>query len=672
MLKRSVNLKLLLKLPVFLLGICLAAAPALAVTIEVADSSGLVGETVLVPVSISDVAGDIWSAELNFSWYANHATLTGVETVGTLTQDWVVNFLGGSGSGNVSAAGAAPLAGDGVLVYLEFLLGPNTGTTYLNFNSAVLNEGDPVPELLNGQISIGPLPAVNIYPDSGLLVVGDDLEFSTSSGSEPYTYTSSDPAVAYFMTDTSILHAQSPGSVQAFTEDASGTTDATTGVIEVRPFRLQALAVSGTQGQTVLVPLLINNPAGYGIVSAEISASWYASTATFTGVVTTGTLLEAAGWATPAVSSTTNSVFLASAGSTSLPSVGVLLYLEFTVNSSFNLSIDPGLFNETYQALPVNGYVTVTPLPTLTLSPATANMLVGDDLQLVLSGTPTLPLIYHWSDPSVLSVSADGLITAHEPTWSEIWVTDSLGAESNHLVINVYDFALPALGVSVAADETVMIPIKVERELDDLDIFSFELGVSFSSYYVEFLGAVSAGSATEDWGAPLAVDEGGLVMVYHAGATSLAGCPTGLIYLEFRGLPTIGYTYSGFSLNRALFNEGDPRVLINYGDPCIVSAVPQAPGAGLTMLPNHPNPFNPGTMIRFEVGEQGGIGNLAIYSARGELVRQLVSGPMSSGSHHEVFWDGRDDSGRLQSSGVYFSRLEVAGSRVIGKMVLIK
>jgi flagellar hook assembly protein FlgD len=54
---------------------------------------------------------------------------------------------------------------------------------------------------------------------------------------------------------------------------------------------------------------------------------------------------------------------------------------------------------------------------------------------------------------------------------------------------------------------------------------------------------------------------------------------------------------------------------------------------------------------------------LRIYNVAGRLVRTLVSGELAAGAYQRV-WDGRDESGSLVGSGVYFYRLAtVAGTR---------
>lgn len=85
---------------------------------------------------------------------------------------------------------------------------------------------------------------------------------------------------------------------------------------------------------------------------------------------------------------------------------------------------------------------------------------------------------------------------------------------------------------------------------------------------------------------------------------------------------------------------------------------------------NRPNPFNPTTTIRFVVPEREHV-SLVVYDASGRVVRTLIDEMAESGAR-EAVWDGRDDRGVGQSSGVYFYRL-TTGKRVESKkMVLLK
>ena len=83
-----------------------------------------------------------------------------------------------------------------------------------------------------------------------------------------------------------------------------------------------------------------------------------------------------------------------------------------------------------------------------------------------------------------------------------------------------------------------------------------------------------------------------------------------------------------------------------------------------------PNPFNPATDIRFGLPAAART-TLRVFDVSGRLVRTLVDGPLSAGAHTRR-WDGRDESGRDASSGVYFVRLLAGADRAITSMTLIR
>jgi len=85
---------------------------------------------------------------------------------------------------------------------------------------------------------------------------------------------------------------------------------------------------------------------------------------------------------------------------------------------------------------------------------------------------------------------------------------------------------------------------------------------------------------------------------------------------------------------------------------------------------NHPNPFNPETVIGYALGEASDV-RLIIYNVLGQQVRELVNASQAPGQY-QVRWDGRNALGAQVTSGVYIYRL-VAGTKVeMRKMILLK
>jgi predicted GH43/DUF377 family glycosyl hydrolase len=89
------------------------------------------------------------------------------------------------------------------------------------------------------------------------------------------------------------------------------------------------------------------------------------------------------------------------------------------------------------------------------------------------------------------------------------------------------------------------------------------------------------------------------------------------------------------------------------------------------LLANAPNPFNPTTTVRFELGGTSLV-RIDLYDASGALVQTLVNESREAGTHG-IEWNGDDRFGRPVASGVYFARLQVNGTLVdTHKMLLLK
>jgi flagellar hook assembly protein FlgD len=97
-----------------------------------------------------------------------------------------------------------------------------------------------------------------------------------------------------------------------------------------------------------------------------------------------------------------------------------------------------------------------------------------------------------------------------------------------------------------------------------------------------------------------------------------------------------------------------------------VSALPPA----TILAAIYPNPFNPRTVIAFELAETGPI-ELAIYDLGGRRVRIMESGTQSAG-RHESTWDGQDNAGRAVPTGTYFCRLSTAQGSQTRKLTLAR
>lgn len=215
---------------------------------------------------------------------------------------------------------------------------------------------------------------------------------------------------------------------------------------------------------------------------------------------------------------------------------------------------------------------------------------------------------------------------------------------------------------------------------------------------------------TTDWTSTgIQIQKGDTLLVYSKGSYSYGGSrwndwmgPNGLPYSATNGFPApsagrycliakIG-TSTPFALGEFLYfispsngelflginddsyfdNEGVIRSWIWYNNSAtnvqlgVFNNLPNT----VNLSQNYPNPFNSITNIKYTVPRNGNV-KLKIFNSIGELIRTLENKYLNLGEY-EVSWNGRNDSGQLVSSGTYFYQLEIDGSIILKKMIVLK
>ncbi len=89
-----------------------------------------------------------------------------------------------------------------------------------------------------------------------------------------------------------------------------------------------------------------------------------------------------------------------------------------------------------------------------------------------------------------------------------------------------------------------------------------------------------------------------------------------------------------------------------------------------SLAQNYPNPFNPTTNIGFGLPEDTEV-SIQIYNLRGQLVTNLMEGPLTAGYRY-IKWSGLNDNQHRLPSGVYLVVMNTESFRDVKKMVLLK
>jgi len=94
------------------------------------------------------------------------------------------------------------------------------------------------------------------------------------------------------------------------------------------------------------------------------------------------------------------------------------------------------------------------------------------------------------------------------------------------------------------------------------------------------------------------------------------------------------------------------------------------PGFSSLLKQNYPNPFNPNTNISFLLEEATRV-DIEVFNLKGQKVRNLVEGNYQKGEF-TVNWNGKNDVGRDEPSGVYFYKMSTKSSIQTKKMILMR
>ena len=94
-------------------------------------------------------------------------------------------------------------------------------------------------------------------------------------------------------------------------------------------------------------------------------------------------------------------------------------------------------------------------------------------------------------------------------------------------------------------------------------------------------------------------------------------------------------------------------------------ALPQ----GFALGPNYPNPFNPSTIIPYQLAVLSEV-RLEVFNLLGQRLATLVDGARPAG-FHTATWNATDGAGRAVGAGVYIYRMTVGAASQTGRMVLV-
>ena len=143
--------------------------------------------------------------------------------------------------------------------------------------------------------------------------------------------------------------------------------------------------------------------------------------------------------------------------------------------------------------------------------------------------------------------------------------------------------------------------------------------------------------------------------------------------------PTIGQVTAGGVRATALLSSDDAPTAQEYiliGDPMnrLVTAGPEVVGVDVQFAAHPlgilPNPSHGQVLLTFSLPTRSVV-DLAVIDVQGRLVKNVIGQTLLDG-RQEVRWNGRDASGRVLPSGIYFARLRVGTQVFHQKLALLR
>jgi hypothetical protein len=417
-------------------------------------------------------------------------------------------------------------------------------------------------------------------------------------------------------------------------------------------------------GDTIMVPVKVQFPMDSTYSSAEITFIGYHGLLDFIQIETDSSLIGTAGWIVQ-VNETDSLLVTAAAGGQDISGNGVLFWLEFAVldtSSDFiPIAIESALFNE-------------SSIPTI-MRPGGVHVIgyvAGDvsldgevhafDASLILKylvGTLTL-------NPQQLNnanVSSDTTVSALDASLILQFVVgllDSLPYDtSNGLLLASGDIGMEDR--EVQPGETIEIPLNLSS---GSNILSFYGLVTFNPEHLVYAGVVWS-QLLNDF---LIETNTQLGEIKFSGACPIPdGEEEVFATLQFTLANTFNANETVVGLQKLRWNENPEMENVASARLSIVLTADDKFGlpTEFSLKQNFPNPFNPGTNIRYELPKKEYV-RLTVYDVIGKEVAVLVDQEQPVGKY-DVKFNGVD-----LGSGVYFYRIQAGDYVATKKLLLLK
>lgn len=316
------------------------------------------------------------------------------------------------------------------------------------------------------------------------------------------------------------------------------------------------------QGNTISFPIYADSSlTGQNVTAFQLQISYNTSIFAADTIVTAGTMSQVFGSVSCNLS-VAGKITVAAAGTTPLTGKGILIYVRLkAIGSGYSyLSFTGVAHNFLNEGSPPatwdNGYITTQPAPTITVSPSSGNVTVGDSLHFTASGG-TAPYTWSVTNGAVATINSSGWLKGTHAGFTKVVAEDTHGTiDTTNGQVEIRAFRLTVHDTSYMQGQTFDLPVYV-TDLTGLNVTSGSFDLTFSQSLMNVQGVVQTGTLLSSYSPP-AVNSSvpGEVSISFAGASALSGSGV-LLFVRFK----VSSTSSGsayISPANLLFNETMP------------------------------------------------------------------------------------------------------------------
>ncbi len=668
-------------------------------TLTVESANTTPGAQVTIAVSISDATElGIISMQMDLDFTSSLLTATNVSNTGTITQSWGTPTASiQSGKVRISMAGSAPLSGTGTIFLVTFRVASsatNGQSSPLTLSQVSINEGAISATLVNGRITIGGDDQVQLaFPASTVVTPGASVSVPLSitnatgkniiAASLSVTYTSSFATAV----EVSLADGVVPGWTPASNVTSGRITIAIAGtsaipndgeLLRIR-FNISNNITPGSSSPLNIQDVVLNDgnipfTVQNGILQVqqnnEISGAvrYY-----FNNQGVRNVKLQLSGAASNMQNSATDGTYR----------FGNILAGNYTLTPGKDGDIASGVISHFDASMILRSIVGSL---NLTQDQEVAADVDGNDIPQALDAA--LILQYQVGIITQFPVGEDWVFSPENFTYMPLSSSQANQDFKAFVYGDVSGNYMPSLSLSqlevsstvkvslpdtLATDTTrINIPLTIEGNTNN-DIFSFGGKILFNPKVLVIKSAQTQNTIASSWGNPTAKFDTAEVAFAIAGTSPLQGNGT-LLLLEFdiigNSQDTSGLYFQDFMLNEGIPSADVHSGLVSIGDPTPVEERSDQIPQRFYLWPNYPNPFNPETIVRFELPKSAHV-RLEIFNILGHKIRTLLDENKLAGLHSAV-WDGRNNGGELVASGVYIYQIMTRQYKQSRKLSLIR